>query len=441
MDIPDNLLEWIINKIEEYIQNNDKLIIDYEEIYYKIICNFLLYYPIYEYEPYIEWIEFAFLQYFNWNNILPPNDFFIQLTDFNVHNEILTDNYIQITQNKLIKLIEKDQSTQKTNIWYEVRHNMITASNAYKAFESQCVQNQLIYEKCKSIKGINETTKLVNTNSTLHWGHKYEPLSVMIYETMYNTHIGTFGCLPHPEYSFLGASPDGINDDPLSSLFGRMLEIKNIVNRQITGIPKKEYWIQMQMQMEVCDLDTCDFLETQFIQFANQDIFWEEVMTDILPIGTAESHYANIQSPHHHFYREEYNKFILRPYYGMIMQFYEINNNDPIYIYRILLPTDTFDTLQQWQIKIMDERPTMQWVTNHYWKLAKYSITFIKRDRHWFNSSINTFKTIWHLIEKERIEGWEHRAPKRRKVIEKETFKQIDEKTPCMFKFIRQNYP
>ena len=50
MDIPDNLLEWIINKIEEYIQNNDKLIIDYEEIYYKIICNFLLYYPIYEYE-------------------------------------------------------------------------------------------------------------------------------------------------------------------------------------------------------------------------------------------------------------------------------------------------------------------------------------------------------------------------------------------------------
>ena len=43
-----------------------------------------------------------------------------------------------------------------------------------------------------------------------------------------------------------------------------MLEIKNIVNREINGIPKKEYWIQMQLQMEVCDLGECDFLETRF---------------------------------------------------------------------------------------------------------------------------------------------------------------------------------
>ena len=31
----------------------------------------------------------------------------------------------------------------------------------------------------------------------------------------------------------------GINVDKKSPLFGRMLEIKNIVNREITGIPKK----------------------------------------------------------------------------------------------------------------------------------------------------------------------------------------------------------
>ena len=44
----------------------------------------------------------------------------------------------------------------------------------------------------------------------------------------------------------LGASPDGINTDKTSQLYGRMLEIKNIVNREINGIPKSEYWIQMQ---------------------------------------------------------------------------------------------------------------------------------------------------------------------------------------------------
>jgi hypothetical protein len=43
-----------------------------------------------------------------------------------------------------------------------------------------------------------------------------------------------------------------------------MLEIKNISNRIIDGIPKEEYWVQMQIQMETCDLDECDFVETRF---------------------------------------------------------------------------------------------------------------------------------------------------------------------------------
>ena len=52
-----------------------------------------------------------------------------------------------------------------------------------------------------------------------------------------------------------------------------MLEIKNIVNRPITGIPKIEYWIQMQLQMETCDLNECDFLETKFVEYNDEDAF------------------------------------------------------------------------------------------------------------------------------------------------------------------------
>ena len=40
------------------------------------------------------------------------------------------------------------------------------------------------------------------------------------------------------------------------------VEIKNIVNREITGIPLEAYWIQMQVQMEVCDLDLT-FIESK----------------------------------------------------------------------------------------------------------------------------------------------------------------------------------
>ena len=52
-----------------------------------------------------------------------------------------------------------------------------------------------------------------------------------------------------------------------------MLEIKNIVNREITGIPLKAYWVQMQMQMEVCELDKCDFLETRFLEYEDKESF------------------------------------------------------------------------------------------------------------------------------------------------------------------------
>ena len=92
-------------------------------------------------------------------------------------------------------------------------------------------------------------------------------MSVLIYEHLFNTQIEDFGCIKHDSHYFIGASPDGINVDISSPRYGRMLEIKNIVNRVINGIPKKEYWVQMQSQMEVCGLDECDFLETRFIEY------------------------------------------------------------------------------------------------------------------------------------------------------------------------------
>ena len=78
---------------------------------------------------------------------------------------------------------------QRTEEWYLFRHNLITASNAYKVFESQSTINQLIYEKCQPLKTNSNDDKFstVNVNSTFHWGQKYEPLSVQIYEYIYNT--------------------------------------------------------------------------------------------------------------------------------------------------------------------------------------------------------------------------------------------------------------
>jgi putative phage-type endonuclease len=183
-----------------------------------------------------------------------------------------SENEINIIEQKIQILRNAPQPEQRTSEWYQFRWNLITASNAYKAFESQPTINQLIYEKCLPMN--TEKYKPTLNENSLTWGHKYEPLSNLIYEMKMNTKVKEFGCIEHPTYKFLAASPDGIVVG--ENNYGRMLEIKNVVSRVIDGCPKKEYYIQMQLQMEVCNLDECDFVETKFIEYDGYQQFIED---------------------------------------------------------------------------------------------------------------------------------------------------------------------
>lgn len=65
-----------------------------------------------------------------------------------------------------------------------------------------------------------------------------------------------FGLLRHPEHPWLAASPDGVTEH------GHCLEIKAPMKRVIVpGKVPGHYWPQVQVQMEVCDLDSCVFAE------------------------------------------------------------------------------------------------------------------------------------------------------------------------------------
>jgi putative phage-type endonuclease len=291
----------------------------------------------------------------------------------------------KITQ-KINYLRNIPQPVQRTPEWYQFRHNLITASNAYKAFESQSTINQLIYEKCKPLViniEENDKQKMVNVNTSLHWGQKYEPLSVLIYEYLNNTKVEDFGCIQHPNYKFIGASPDGINVDKKSTKYGRMLEIKNIVNREITGIPKKEYWTQTQLQMEVCDLDECDFLETKFTEYLDANSFYNDVETK--------------------------NEFK-----GVILYFNTVESK-PFYLYKPLNITN-HDDINEWEEEMIDiyQNKNMVWIKNIYWKLEKISCVLILRNREWFKNNIGQLEKVWKIIEEERVKGYEHRAPNKK---------------------------
>ena len=305
-----------------------------------------------------------------------------------VESVFQNNNINNLNKIKIEYLRTLPQPVQRTPEWYLFRHNLITASNAYKAFESQSTVNQLIYEKCQPLKMNDDKFSMVNVNSTFHWGQKYEPLSVQIYEHIYNTKIEDFGCIQHNTYNFLGASPDGINVDTESPLYGRMLEIKNIVNREITGIPKKEYWIQTQLQMAVCDLDECDFLETKFTEYQNFSEFCND--------GQEKTEKGEFK--------------------GIIMYF-STKEGRPFYLYKPLQITD-YTEIDNWEEQMIEKYESsehnMLWIKNHYWKLEKLSCVLILRNRKWFQDNIVQLEKVWNIILKERETGYEHRAPIKR---------------------------
>lgn len=387
------LVETALYLMDEYIQNNPTAIT--EEEFYEILLEEVREICYIQFEEFIvcetteedfdELLESALNLFCIMNNLE---------RSVRVENEIEPDTYDDekqdITTNKIAYLKSLPQPNQRTSEWYEFRHNLITASNAYKAYGSQSAQNQLIYEKCLPLKtSVEEQPTMVNINSPFHWGQKYEPLSVQLYESKYNTKIDDFGCIQHDSYNFIGASPDGINVKIDSNLYGRMLEIKNVVSRDITGNPKKEYWIQMQLQMEVCDLDECDFLETKFVEYNNYTEFkndtTEKTKGSIIYFNTKES--------------------------------------KPFYLYKPLEIVEE-DEILKWEEDTINKYQStdygMMWIKHIYWKLDIFSCVLVLRNTGWFNENVSNLQTIWQTILYERENGYQHRAPTKRIIKPKE---------------------
>lgn len=280
------------------------------------------------------------------------------------------------------------QPEQRTPEWYAFRGKYLTASSAWKAFGTEAATNQLIYDKCLASRADPAAAARVgsgvNVESPLHWGQKYEPVSVMWYEARYATEIGEFGCIPHPTVSCLAASPDGINIDPANARYGRMLEIKNVVSREITGIPKKEYWIQMQLQMAVCGLQECDFLETKFTEYEDAEAWAADG-------GALRAADGSMK--------------------GKIIQF--MIGGAPVYEYQPLGLTDR--DKEAWEQGVRDKHAGETWIRDTYWKLSVVSCVLVEFNAAWTAAAEQRLAEVWGVIETERDAGFEHRAPRKRK--------------------------
>jgi putative phage-type endonuclease len=426
------LIETALHLMEEYMNENPTAITepDFHETLLEEIKE-MFYVQMEEHILDSDYIEHDM-------NDLLEDAFNIFITTFYTERSMEKNNTIihseqkdDINETKIKNLREIPQPVQRTPEWYQFRWNLITASNAWKAFESQSTINQLIYEKCQPLKNFNdiddEEIKMVNTNTSLHWGQKYEPLSVLIYEHNYKTKVEDFGCIQHPVYKFIGASPDGIIIDKNSDRYGRMLEIKNVVTREINGIPKKEYWVQMQLQMEVCDLDECDFLETKFTEYPdraayNYDIY-NEVFTDS----------ENV---------EWFNICLSKDgkMKGEIIYFHT-KEGKPFYVYKPLecVHPNDISNWEDYTVETYENEPyKYTYMKTIYWKLDVLSCVLILRNREWFKNNVPQLEKVWKIIEEERVTGYQHRAPvKKQKKESTKPFVNTNESQGCLLPFFK----
>ena len=126
---------------------------------------------------------------------------------------------------------------------------MITASDIASAIGENHYESVDAFIKKKVLK-----TKWAGNAATAH-GTILEPLVRDLYDERTGRKSHEIGLVRHREYSWLGASPDGVTED------GLLIEIKCPLTRKIEPKVPKHYLPQVQLQLEITDLEECDFIQ------------------------------------------------------------------------------------------------------------------------------------------------------------------------------------
>lgn len=168
----------------------------------------------------------------------------------------------------------KPQSVQRTEEWYKEMRSILTASEFYQLFTSARSRGLLVLSKVHQDREYTppRLACLTMEMTPLDWGIRFEPIAKQILEKHWKVTIAELGRLHHPTMKGLAASPDGIVVRPdTSQLYGNLVEIKCPSSRIIgKGVPK-DYWYQMQLQLEVTQMPVCQYSEFHFRSYTAQN--------------------------------------------------------------------------------------------------------------------------------------------------------------------------
>jgi putative phage-type endonuclease len=264
---------------------------------------------------------------------------------------------------KVLGLKELVLPDQRTPEWYEMRKNKLTASSFADAlgkghFKSR---DEAILDKIVDTPFV--------ANPITEWGVKYEEIATRFYEHLTGSTIYEFGLIPHPDFPAFGASPDGICDvNSPPEYIGRMLEIKCPPKRKFTKAVPPHYMMQMQGQLEVCDLEECDFLQVKLEEYENYDDYKSDIHTDSNKIG-----FTSEELP------KGYTITYLKP----------PDNNKFHYLYCPLFSSNSqIDIWKEEQLQFLEEN-NYTFKEEKFWKITRYECTLAKRNKEWWSNSVS----------------------------------------------------
>ena len=155
---------------------------------------------------------------------------------------------------KTAALLAREQWTQRTPEWYAVRRDLLTASDAASALDIKPYPSYRGSSRAELLrKKVSDAP--VNNMFVVH-GQKYEDEARDRAAEAMGEVVEDVGLVKHATLPWLAASPDGVTHT------GKLVEIKCPLKREIQpGHVPSHYWPQIQVQMEVCDVDSTIFVQ------------------------------------------------------------------------------------------------------------------------------------------------------------------------------------
>lgn len=169
------------------------------------------------------------------------------------------------------------QMVQRSEEWFLARKTRITASEISSVMDVNPYKSKraMWREKVAVLRGDPDKDK--KKSFSTEWGVKYEPVVQTIVRKRFpytQETLFEYGMVCHPTIPYIGASPDGI-------LFnGCMIEIKCTTTRELKEFEVVPYYYaQLQTQMECCQLEEVEFIESKFVEYRNMTDFLIDVYT------------------------------------------------------------------------------------------------------------------------------------------------------------------